>query len=169
MNKLITAALVGLAISACHQNQELSSLDPENWEKRSATLPSPDSLDRGKTYLSVYSQIYSYSEHRTLDLTATISMRNVSDVDTCYISAAKYYDTKGHLIRTYFNRPIFLAPLETVEIVIDSDDGAGGTGANFIFEWGVKKGADEPYFEGVMITTLGSQGLSFTTQGKRIR
>ncbi|MCB0517562.1 MAG: DUF3124 domain-containing protein [Lewinellaceae bacterium] len=169
MNNLLLTSIFCLGIFACNQSQELSSLDPENWEKRAISLPATDSLIDGKTYLSVYSQIYSYTEHRTHDLTATISMRNISDMDTVYVLSAKYYDTRGHLIRTYFDKPIYLAPLETVEIVIDSDDDTGGTGANFIFGWASRPGRPEPYFEGVMITTLGSQGLSFTTQGKRVR
>jgi hypothetical protein len=44
---------------------------------------------------------------------------------------AKYYNTQGTLLRSYFEHPIYLAPLETVEIVIDEGDREGGTGANF--------------------------------------
>jgi len=36
------------------------------------------------------------------------------------------------------------------------------------FDWKVKKQTPEPLFEGIMISTSGSHGLSFTTQGKRI-
>ncbi|MCB0641652.1 MAG: DUF3124 domain-containing protein, partial [Phaeodactylibacter sp.] len=79
------------------------------------------------------------------------------------------YNTSGDLIRTYFQQPIFLKPMETVEIVIDEKDKEGGTGANFLFEWSIKPGLVEPIFEGVMISTLGSQGLSFTTEGLRIQ
>jgi len=59
--------------------------------------------------------------------------------------------------------------LETVEIVIDQEDQTGGTGANFIFYWRTCSKKIEPLFEGVMISTYGQQGLSFTTQGKRIK
>lgn len=122
----------------------------------------------GKSYLSVYSQIYSISEHKTHDLTVTASLKNISLKDTVYITKAQYYDTHANPIRTYFDKPIFLAPLETVEIVIEEVDKEGGTGANFIFDWQIKPNTLEPYFEGIMISTLGQRGLSFTTQGKRI-
>ena len=95
-------------------------------------------------------------------------MRNTSRQDTLYIDKAEYFDTHGNSIRTYFDQTIFIAPMETVEIIIDETDQIGGTGANFIFDWQIKPNTNEPLFEGVMISTYGQQGLSFTTQGKRI-
>lgn len=159
----------GILISCNKQEATVSSINPVNWEKRTTTLNERDSLIDGKTYLSIYSQIYSYTEHRLHNLTVTVSMRNTSETDSIYILNAKYYDTKGELNRIYFDKPIFIKPLETVEIVIDSDDKTGGTGANFIFNWKTKNPKNEPYFEAIMISTLGTQGLSFTTQGKVIR
>ncbi|GAB5553130.1 MAG: hypothetical protein Sapg2KO_27210 [Saprospiraceae bacterium] len=157
--------LLLLLLASCTNKAELSSISPTNWADRTVTQALDDSLTVGKTYLSIYSQIYSLSEHRTHDLTATVSMRNTSTLDTAYILSASYYDTKGQAIRNYFSQPIFLLPMETVEIVIDEEDETGGTGANFLFEWKVKEAADPPFFEGVMISTSGQQGLSFTTQG----
>lgn len=167
-NKILILTLIGLLIS-CDDFKEVSSIDPENWKGRAAEPSLRDSLQAGMTYLSVYSQIYSMTEHRLCDLSATISMRNVNRADTVFILAAEYYNTKGDLIRSYLPNPIYLAPLETVEIVIDEKDKEGGTGANFIFEWNVAQHTSEPLFEAVMISTSGSQGLSFTTQGKTIK
>lgn len=158
-----------LLIFACNEQKEISSVNPENWSKRTANLKAKDSLEFGKSYLSIYSQIYSMSEHTRYNLTAMISLRNTSDVDTIYVLKAKYYDTHGESIRTYFDQPIFLAPLETAEIIIDEVDTSGGTGSNFIFEWKIPKNCPEPLFEGVMNSTMGQQGLSFTTQAKRIK
>lgn len=130
---------------------------------------SMDSLVSGTSYLSIYSQIYSLSEHKTHDLTATVSMRNINLKDSIFISNAEYYNSEGVLIRTYFDHPIYIAPLETVEIVIDEEDQAGGTGANFIFNWKIPHGLNAPLFEGIMISTSGQQGLSFTTSGIKIK
>jgi hypothetical protein len=168
MRSFFVLFTIGLIAYSCTEKKEISSINPVNWEKRKAQLPGEDSLFTGKTYLSVYSQIYSLTEHRTHDLTATISMRNTSDADTIYILKADYFDTHGQLIRHYFDHPIYLTPMETVEIVIDEVDREGGTGANFIFQWQTKPTTAEPLFEGVMISTSGQQGLSFTTTGKRI-
>lgn len=158
-------------LTACElePKEEVSSINPENWSKRQITLNPKDSLEYGKSYLSIYSQIYSLSEHKTHNLTAMVSMRNTSDQDSIYLLSAEYFDTHGKKVRTYFNHPIYLAPMETTEIIIDEIDVEGGTGSNFLFEWKIPKNAPEPLFEGVMNSTVGQQGLSFTTQSRRIR
>lgn len=161
--------LLMLLVQSCYQEQnEVSSIDAVNWDNRTIKKSLSDSLISGTTYLSVYSAIYSQSEHRTHDLTATISMRNTSQTDSIYIDKATYFDTKGKSIRTYFKKTIFIAPMETVEIIIDEHDQEGGTGANFLFDWRIKPNSNEPLFEGVMISTSGQQGISFTTQGKKV-
>lgn len=162
---IITAVI----ILSCNNERPISSISTENWSKRKAKISALDSLEYGKTYLSIYSQIYSMSEHKTHNLTSMVSLRNTSDVDSVYILNAKYFDTHGKLVRVYFNTPIFLAPMETTEIIIDEIDNIGGTGSNFIFEWKIPKNSPEPLFEGIMNSTVGQQGLSFTTQGKRIK
>lgn len=153
----------------CTEEKEISSFHAENWSKRLVNINTTDSLEYGKSYLSIYSQIYSLSEHKTHNLTAMVSIRNTSDMDTIYIQRAEYYDTHGVSIRAYFNQTIFLAPMETVEIIIDEVDVTGGTGSNFIFEWQIPENCSEPLFEGVMSSTVGQQGLSFTTQAVRIK
>lgn len=161
----------GIATS-CEQPQETSSYSPNHWEDHYATseLKSSikDSVITGKSYLSIYSHIYSFSKDKSQHLTAMASLRNTSETDTVYILKASYYSTNGKLIREYFKKPIYLKPLETVTIVIDETDKHGGSGANFIFEWKTKATTSEPYFEAIMTSLRGSQGLSFTTIGKRI-
>ncbi|MCB0456900.1 MAG: DUF3124 domain-containing protein [Flavobacteriaceae bacterium] len=152
----------------CENPKEISSINPVNWEKRAVKHSLNDSLTSGSSYLSVYSEIYSETEHATINLTATVSLRNINKKDTIFLEKAEYYNTHGQLIRSYFNKPIFIAPLETVEIVIDERDKEGGSGANFIFDWMIQRNTHEPFFECAMISTYGQQGLSFTTQGIRI-
>ena len=168
MKNTVKLLLLILLIQSCEEKVEMSSVNPINWKKRTVELKQSDSLARGTSYLSIYSQIYSITEHRTHDLTVTVSIRNVNKTDTIYINKAEYFNTQGNLIRTYFNKPIFIAPMETVEIVIDERDQEGGTGANFLFDWTIQQTSNEPIFEAVMISTSGQQGLSFTTQGKKI-
>jgi hypothetical protein len=169
MKTLFKILLIALLIQSCEEKVEMSSVSPVNWEKRSMEPKDKDSLAKGSTYLSVYSQIYSQSDKRTHDLTATVSMHNTNRNDTIYIRKAEYFDTDGNSIRTYFDRTIFVAPMGTVQIIIDEKDKSGGTGANFIFDWMIKPGSNEPLFEAVMISTSGQQGLSFKTEGKRLK
>lgn len=156
-------------VFSCETKKENTSLKIENWSKRAIDIKVNDSLEYGKSYLSIYAQIYSLTEHTKHNLTSMVSMRNTSDKDTIYLLRAEYYDTHGKSIRKYFDFPIYLAPMETTEIVIDEIDVTGGTGSNFIFEWNIPNNCPEPLFEGVMTSTMGQQGLSFTTLAKRIK
>ncbi|QYA24411.1 DUF3124 domain-containing protein [Gramella sp. MT6] len=169
MKKGILIFLIAALITSCENEKTISSYDPVDWEARGVKKSVTDSLKKGQSYLSVYSEIYSQTEHRTHNLTSTISMRNVDMKDTIYIDKAEYFNTQGEPIRIYFDHPIYIAPMETVEIVVDETDIEGGTGANFIFEWSIKESSPEPLFEGVMISTSGQQGLSFTSRGVRIK
>lgn len=164
---LFLAAII-FSILSCENTQEISSINPENWSKRTADLSKKDSLEYGKSYLPVYSQIYSISQHQKFNLTGMISLRNTSERDTIYLLKATYFNTHGASIRSYFENPIYLAPMESTEIVIDETDIEGGTGSSFIIEWKTPKGCPEPLFEGVMNSLQGTQGLSFITDARRI-
>ena len=132
------------------------------WSQRTIKNKNINALYQASSYLSVYSEIYSNNEKTTHNLTVTLSMRNISSADTIFILNANYYNTEGHLIKSYFEHPIYILPLETAELVITEK---GGTGGNFIFDWASNGPEIEPLFEGVMISTSGQQGISFVTQG----
>ncbi|MBQ0769402.1 MAG: DUF3124 domain-containing protein [Bizionia sp.] len=168
MKNFLVLLSVCFTFIACNDKAEVSSINPINWNKRTITLPTTNALISGKTYLSVYSEIYGLTEHRTQNLTATVSIRNINPNDTIYINKAEYFNTNGDPIRTYFNKTVFIKPLETIEIIIDERDKEGGSGANFVFDWSVSKGIHDPFFEAVMISTSSQQGISFTTQGIKI-
>ena len=169
MSRALIPLFAFLLITACEPtDQSVSSVDPNDWAARRATLPADSILVRGATYLSSYSQIYTETEHRLFDLTGTISIRNINLRDSVYIRRAAYYDTQGQLVRDYFTEPIYLAPMETVSIIIDMRDRRGGTGDNFYFEWSTPREVHEPLFEGVYISTYGQQGISFSTRGVRV-
>ncbi len=162
------SCLCFILLMACEEEPATRVIDSTNWDAHRIAIPQGDSLTAGATYLSSYSQIYTETEHRTFDLTGTISIRNINLRDSIYIRSASYYGTDGDLVRTYFSDPIFLRPLETVEIIIESEDREGGTGDNFYFEWSVPAGLHEPLFEGIFISTYGQQGISFATRGVRV-
>lgn len=171
MQDLVKMSLILGLVSqfyACQEEVKQEVDTQRNQFQRNITHALPDSLLNGSSYLSVYSQIYNETEHKTYNLTATVSIRNVNSRDTIYIDNAEYFNTRGHAIRKYFKKTVYLAPMETVEIVIEENDKEGGTGANFHFDWRIKPSSNEPLFEAVMISSFG-QGLSFTTQGKRIK
>jgi len=168
MKKIILLLLVLLGIYSCNEKIDQDEFEKINWSARTVTINALDSLETGKSYLSIYSQIYNLSQHKKYNLTAMVSLRNTSEKDTIYLLKADYHGTHGKMIKQYIKKPVYLLPMETLDIVIEESDVSGGTGSNFIFDWKTPKGATEPIFESVMSSTVGSQGLSFTTQAKRI-
>jgi len=167
MKQLIAVIALSLLFISCEKRVavEPPSLD---WENRETSLNTSDSLTYGKSYLPIYSRIYHYKRGKTLGLTITTSMRNVSPSDTVYLRSVELYDTFGNKVRGYTDKPVFLKPLETLEIVIEETEEDGGTGGNFIFDWALKDSKNPPLFEAVMISTLGDQGISFTTRAIRL-
>ncbi|MEP5254008.1 MAG: DUF3124 domain-containing protein [Winogradskyella arenosi] len=168
MKKFIILVLSLYCFCACDEATGTDDYEKIDWKARVAALPSSEGLEQGTSYLSVYSQIYSYTQHKTYNLTAMISIRNTSANDSLYLSKVAYYDTHGVLLKSYIDQPAYLVPMETLDIVINEKDIAGGTGGNFIFDWQIPQGSPEPIFEGVMTSTSGQQGLSFLTQSTRI-
>jgi hypothetical protein len=146
------------------EGEQVSFHKPE-WAERKINDHALDSLEKKRTYLPVYAQIYEVSEERKINLAATVSIRNTDLKDRVYISKIDYYNTGGHLIRQYLAAPVYVEPMETLEIIIKSADNTGGTGANFLFEWYSDTKTSKAFFESVMISTTAQQGISFTSRG----
>lgn len=166
MRNIVRLLFIVSFLTSCHgEEKEKDYIKKTDWGKRISEVKNLEAFFQGKTYLPVYSHIYHVHDQRTFDLAITISMRNLSLTDTLYIMCADYYNTAGERIRQYIENPVFVKPMETIEIVISEKDKEGGSGANFIFDWAIKNQNNPPLFEAVMISTYGQQGLSFTTRG----
>ena len=63
-------------------------------------------------------------------------------------------------------KPVAIRPLGSAETFVQAEDTRGGTGANFVVEWGTDAQITEPLIEAVMVGTMGAQGFSFTSRGK---
>ena len=169
MGKTIAIIAIVLVISACAETEtDKYPIKQADWGSKKTDIENFDNYVTGKTYLPVYSHIYHVHEHKTFDLTITVSIRNVSVTDTVYLLTADYYNTIGENIRQYIADPVYLMPLETLEIIIAEQDIEGGSGANFLFDWAMKNDKNPPLFEAVMISTFGQQGLSFSARGVRV-
>jgi len=135
-----------------------------------ATVSTP--LTPGATvYVPVYSSVYLglNIKQRMVELAATISVRNVSAAHPIVLEWARYYDSEGTLVRDYVEKPSALAPLGSVEFVIQRSDATGGPGANFLIHWKGPADVDEPLIEAVMLGESGGAGISFTSRGRVVR
>ena len=117
-------------------------------------------------YVPVYSEIPYGDRDRTLELTATLSIRNMDRKVAVTIQQVDYYDAQGKRVRSYVQEPRVLSPLATVEFVIKTSDRSGGISASFIVVWESRMRCVPPVVEAVMIGTASTQGISFLSQGR---
>lgn len=120
-------------------------------------------------YVPVYSHIYYENKQKSLNLAATLSIRNTDSNNPIFITAVRYYGSEGQLIQQYLEQPIKLAPLASTDFVVARTDTSGGSGANFIVEWVAMKVVIEPIVEAIMISAEIGQGISFISPGKVIK
>jgi len=154
--KLIIISLLLIALPACFCQPALASAEP--------------SISEGQTlYVPVYSNIFSAPKKIQFNLAIILSIRNTDMSNPINILAADYYDTKGKIVRKYFQKPITLAPLESTDIYIPEENTAGGTGANFIVRWNAQKSVNAPIIEALMTGMKSGQGISFVSPSQVIK
>jgi hypothetical protein len=120
-----------------------------------------------EVYVPAYSHIYSRGGQPFL-LEVTLSVRNTDPELPIRIDRVRYYDTQGRLIRDLSDAPLTLAPLQTASYLVEKQDIAGGSGANFIVEWSADEAVNAPIVETVMIGVDKTHNLSFTSRGQPI-
>ena len=120
-------------------------------------------------YVPVYSSIYAGPKNSEIQLTATLSVRNTDQIYPITILEVAYYDSEGHFLLNYINRPLRLDPLGSTHFVISEQDSAGGSGAKFIVKWKADQEVNIPIIESVMVTTRSGLGISFVSRGAPIK
>ena len=121
---------------------------------------------RRTVYVPAYSTVRLGSGQGKVDLATTLTINNTSEKNPLIVLRIDYFGTAGNLLQRYLAGPIAIRPLGSAETFVPAEDTRGGTGANFVVEWGADGQIDEPLIETVMVGTLGAQGFSFTSRGK---
>lgn len=122
----------------------------------------------GIVYVPVYSHIYFRDQRRTLNLAATLSVRNTDVRESITIRSIRYHGERGQLIRHYVAQPQTLGPLASTGFVVDEEDTSGGLGASFMVEWSAQAPVADPVVEAVMISARSAQGVSFISVGRTL-
>ena len=139
-------------------------------ERLQPAAGSPPSTNSAIVYVPVYSSLYlGLSRAQSVELSATVSVRNVSSLNSITLDWVRYYDSVGKLIRDYLDEPSALPPLGSVEFVVQRSDTAGGPGANFLIRWQGPANVDQPLIEAVMVGQSGNAGISFTSRGQVVK
>ena len=166
------AAILVLVSAGCSQKEQMPERGQGSAPRDQTALDFvegalPATATHGQVvYVPIYSSIYSQNSKRWVELTATLSLRNTDAKREIFIRTAKYFDTKGKLLEERFPKPVRLAPLQTVSIVVAGDDRRGGSGANFMVEWVAEPGVHEPVIEAVMVSVAMSYALAFSSPGR---
>lgn len=122
----------------------------------------------------IYVPIYSHialpgAEARTLELSATLSIRNTDPSQRIVLLSVAYYDTSGALVQEYLAESFALAPMASTEVVVAQQDRRGGAGANFVVQWGAEAAVSAPLVEAVMAGTMGNYSFAFARPGRVIQ
>lgn len=137
---------------------------------KAVTLDNTVKIIAGQTvYVPIYSHIYTLEQSRTIDLTATVSVRNTDLTSPIIVASVNYYDSSGKPIRKYLEQPVELEPSAATSFVVNQEDTRGGSGAAFVVEWVTQKEVSVPVIESVMINTSTNQGISFVSPGRVIK
>ena len=137
---------------------------------RPATTVPREPATSGTIYVPVYSTLHLGVANRasTVDLGATVSVRNVSAEYPITLDWVRYYDSVGKQVRGYLDKASTLPPMGSVEFVIQRSDTTGGPGANFLIRWHAAAAVDEPLIEAIMLGQSGNAGISFGSRGRAL-
>ena len=122
---------------------------------------------RGQTlYVPVYSEVPYGDKGLTLNLTATLSLRNTDRERAIAVERIDYYSGSGRLIRSYLKQSAALKPLASTEAIVKESDRSGGIGASFLVEWASDSPVSAPLVEAVMVNSTYNQGIAFTSPSR---
>ncbi len=167
---LIAIVCLGLFMLGCSRAPEA----PHQFGSAASQLTPLDTplagpLVHRTVYVPIYSSLYEGINRNTVELSATVSVRNVSGQHPLVLNSVRYYDSRGKKVRDYLDHPAKLGSLASVEFVIQREDTTGGPGANLLVEWSGAADIDEPILEAVMFGQVGAVGISFTSPGRTLK
>lgn len=117
-------------------------------------------------YVPVYSEVPFGNRELTLNLTATLSIRNTDRRQTITLRRVDYYSAAGALIRSYLTQPRELKPLAATEFVVKEADRSGGISATFLVDWDSPAAVSAPLVEAVMVNSTYNQGVAFSSSAR---
>ncbi len=125
-------------------------------------------LVKGQTiYIPSYSNII--SEYYRVVLRANLIIHNTDPHQSITLVRIDHYDTNGKLVEEYLAQPLELGPLAATRFTIKKlEKSDAGAGANFMVQWRAQDLVNEPIIESIMVGSLGTQGHTFSSQGRVI-
>jgi Protein of unknown function (DUF3124) len=171
MRRIVGTAALLFAASALltHATAQTVDLPPAIRASAAALAPAPGNLQRaGSVYVATYSRLPFGGGSVEMDLSVTLSIRNVSPDRVLVLRAIDYYDTAGERLQAYLPAPIGLRPFGTIDLFLQARDRRGGSGGNFQVDWAGVAGTPEPLIEAIMLGEVGNRSFSFVSRGREI-
>lgn len=169
-SKLHSAVVLALVLAVVSCNQTPDRVHTEG-SGHAVLTPIGDSATykprlRQLVYVPIYSSIYWGADGQISELSATLSIRNVSTRHSVVVHSVKYFDSAGKLVREYVSAPASLGAMAAADFVIQRRDTSGGPGASFLVDWSSAEDIDSPVIEAIMIGQHGNAGISFSSHGR---
>lgn len=159
----LTLALFILLLTACRPQTASEAL---NSSLQPVTSTNLEIVTGQLVYVPAYSAIFYGSATETLELTVTLAIHNSDTDQPIIIRSVRLYDTEGNLVRDYVDEPAAIRPLGTAGFVVAPGEVNGGWGTNFLVEWVAEAPIYEPVIEAVMVSSRGTEGVSFLSTGR---
>jgi hypothetical protein len=166
--RIVAVAVCGALVSGAQGQQQARPLE-QAFAPSLVEIPSQPLGVNGAIYVPAYSSVSIVQGKVRADFSVTLSMHNASQDKALVLKRIAYFDTSGQLVQEYLPRPIALKPFGAIEIFISQNDVRGGTGANFLVEWGAVGQIAEPVVEALMVGGIGAGHYAFISQGRPIR
>lgn len=152
----------------CHQQEE---------EQSSQQIPEEETIfihditiTTGQTiFVPAYSEVHYAGKDITMQLAVTLTIHNTDFTSPVIVTSARYYNSKGKMVKEYLPKPHRLGPMASADFFVDSSEQTNGVGTHFIVEWVAEQPVYEPVVEALMLSNSGTQGLSFTSTGRVIK
>lgn len=119
-------------------------------------------------YVPVYSEVPYGDKRFTLNLTATLSVRNPDLKNSITLKRVDYFSSSGKLVRSYLNQPLALKPMASTEFIVRETDRSGGISASFLVEWESEHPVTKPYVEAIMVNSTYNQGIAFNSPARSL-
>lgn len=117
-------------------------------------------------YVPVYSEVPYGDKALTLNLTATLSIRNPDFKNSIHLKRVDYYSASGALVRSYVKQATSLRPMASTEFIVRESDRCGGISASFLIEWESDTPSTPPFVEAIMVNSTYNQGIAFNSTAR---
>lgn len=117
-------------------------------------------------YVPVYSELAYGGGRHTLNLSATLTIRNTDRTHRLRLTRVDYYSAAGTLLRSHLPKPQTIAPMASIEYIVGGADRSGGTATSFLVEWESLTPLSPPVVEAVIISAASTHAISFQSAAR---